>query len=115
MSKTIIKKFILIILLMLIVLYILFFIKSGKENQVMGLWDVDGNTQYEFAKNGSGKIIVPLKEIKFTYVIRNNVLSIDFEDEKSIDTEYEFKITNNVLELKDLKQKDVKLKLKKIK
>ena len=112
---------ILIELLFIIVgLFVLFkFIFSKKtndnlNNELIGLWDVDGNTKYQFDSKGNGKIIVPMSEYEFTYEIKDNVISIDFKNETSIDTKYEFELSENNLELKDLNQSDVNLKLKKV-
>ena len=55
-----------------------------------------------------------MSEYEFTYEIKDNVISIDFKNETSIDTKYEFELSENNLELKDLNQSDVNLKLKKV-
>ena len=56
-------------ILLLFVIGSLVFIKmsNSSKNKIVGLWDVDGNTKYEFDKNGSGRIIVPMSEYEFTY------------------------------------------------
>ena len=111
------KKIIIIalIIVVLVVIGILFLPKtSSKTDELAGLWDVDGNTKYEFNGKGTGKIIVPNSEYEFTYVIEDNVVSIDFKSEKSTDTKYEFKVQKDSMELKDLTQPNVNLKLKKV-
>ncbi len=110
------KKKIIIISITLVIAIILFFIVKSinNSNKLRGLWDVDGNTKYQFDDNGHGKIIVPNSEFEFTYKIKSNTLSIDFINESSTDTSYEFKVSEDKLELKDVNETNIVLKLKKI-
>ena len=113
MSK---KKLIpILVVIVLIIVGIVIFLNISKKDKLVGLWDVDGNTKYEFNGKGKGKIIVPNSEYEFTYTIENNVVSVDFKSEKSTDTKYEFKVQKDSMELKDLTQPNVNLKLKKVK
>ena len=92
--------------------------RSNKDNnltdELKGLWDIDGNTKYEFDGKGNGKLIVPSNKYEFTYTIEDNILSIDFKNETSTDTDYEFKIDNDKLELTNKKETYLKFKLKRI-
>ncbi len=110
------KKKIIIISIILVIAIILFFIVKSinNSNKLIGLWDVDGNTKYQFDDNGHGKIIVPNSKYEFTYKINDNILSIDFINENSTDTSYEFKVSEDELELKDVNEPYIILKLKKI-
>ena len=75
---------------------------------------MDGNTKYEFDEKGKGKLIVPLTEYKFTYKINDNIISIDFENESSIDVDYEYKINKDELEITNTKETYLTFKLKKV-
>lgn len=110
------KKLIITILITIILIGggIFAFTRINKTDKLAGLWNVDGNTKYEFDGKGKGKIIVPNSEFEFTYKIEDNVVSIDFKSKDSTDTKYEFKISKDNLELKDLNQPNVNLKLKKV-
>ena len=88
-----------IIIIILIIVVCLLVFKDQKD-KLEGLWDIDGNTKYEFDGKGKGKLIVPMNEYKFTYIIKNNILSIDFENENSEDTDYEYTISDNQLEIR---------------
>lgn len=112
------KKWIIAIVIIVTIVLIgggIFIFTSNKTDELNGLWDVDGNTKYEFDGKGQGKVIVANSEYEFTYTIKDNVISVDFKNKESRDTEYEFKVSNDNLELKDLKQPSVNLKLKKVK
>lgn len=88
-----------IIIFVVIILFILIFIlyKNNLSNKLIGTWTIDNNTTYEFKKNNTGKLIVSLSEYKFKYKIKNNKLYIDFENNKSNDSEYKYKFINNKL------------------
>ena len=63
------KKLIITILITIILIGggIFAFTRINKTDKLAGLWDVDGNTKYEFDGKGKGKIIVPNSEYEFTY------------------------------------------------
>ena len=111
------KKWIIMIvaIIVLICISIIILFTINRNDELTGLWDVDGNTKYEFNGKGNGKIIVPNSEYEFTYTIKNNIVSIDFKNETSTDTKYSFKVSKDSLELKDLEQTNIELKLKKVK
>lgn len=112
------KKIFLIIIFFIVLIGSLFtfkLINKNKTDDLIGLWDIDGNTKYEFDGKGNGKIIVPLANYEFTYTIeKENIIIVDFKDEKSRDTKYEYKVTNETLELTDINQSNINLKLKKV-
>lgn len=112
------KKIILILIIFLVLLVSIFVFKSmnnNKTDNLIGLWEIDGNTKYEFDGKGKGKLIVPLANYEFNYTIEeDNIIAVDFIDEKSRDTKYKYKVTKDVMELKDLNQYDVNFKLKKV-
>ncbi len=115
MSKKL-KIIIPIIVVILLVILFLFLIlnKSEKEDVLKGLWDIDGNTKYEFDGKGNGKLIVPNNEYIFSYTIKDNIISIDFENETSIDVDYEYEINKDELEITNKKETHLKFKLKKV-
>ena len=113
MSK---KKLIpVLIIIVLIIVGIVIFLNIPKNDKLVGLWDSDGNTKYEFDGKGKGKILVPMAEYIFAYSIKGNTVSIDFVNEKATDTVYEFKVSGDKLELRNKSKTDSLLKLKKVK
>lgn len=102
------------ILLVVCIFIAISFFKQPKTDELKGLWDMDGYTKYEFDGKGKGKVIVPLNDYVFSYTIKDNIVSIDFENETSIDTDYEFKINKDELEIINLKETYLKFKLKKV-
>ena len=93
------KKAIVIITFLLVVL--LFFILHNfvfsDKSKLLGSWTTDNTTIYKFNRNNTGKLIVSLSEYDFKYKIKNNKLYIDFENEKSEDSEYEYNFKNKRL------------------
>ena len=87
---------------------------KSNNNELIGLWDIDGNTKYEFSEDGKGKLIVPLAEYEFTYIITDDTLSIDFENENSTDMKYTYKVSDNELEIINTDDSSLHFKLKKI-
>lgn len=110
------KKWIFIITIITILVFIGVFVfaRNNRLDELNGLWEYDNNTKYEFNGKGNGKIIVPMENIEFTYTIKDNVVLVDFKSEKSTDTEYDFKVSKDSLELKDRNQPNVNLELKKV-
>jgi len=87
------KKYIIILVSVIAILFltcVIFVIPKHKEESknIIGTWTTDGVTIYQFNENGIGKLIVPLSDYDFTYKIENDSLSIDFKNEKSIDSKY---------------------------
>lgn len=111
------KKWIItiIVTIILIIGCVFAFITINKTDKLNGLWDADGNTKYEFDGKGQGKVIVANSEYEFTYIIKDNVVSVDFKNKESRDTEYKYKVSKDNLELKDLNQPNVIIKFKKVK
>ena len=103
------------IIIAVIVIGLIIFLSSNKADELKGLWEYDNNTKYEFDGKGKGKIIVPMENIEFTYTIKDNIVSVDFKNKESRDSEYEFKIKKDTLQLKDKNQPNIDLKLKKVK
>ena len=95
---------IILIILIVITLCISISIKKKNKNDVketiIGKWTTDEVTVYQFNKDNTGMLIVPLSEYKFTYKIKDNKLSIDFQNEKSEDSEYTYSLEKNKLILK---------------
>lgn len=69
-------------------------IKNSK-NTFIGTWISEGGTIYKFKRNNSGIMKTSLSEYKFTYKVSDKIISIDFEDEKNIDTNYEYFFEKN--------------------
>ena len=97
------KVFKLIMAIVLVIISILFImINSNKiSRKIMGTWTTDGITIYKFEKHKSGTLVLPLAEYKFKYSIKDNILSIDFENEKVTDSEYEISFEGDNLILKN--------------
>lgn len=65
------------------------------NNPFIGTWISEGGTIYKFKINNSGIMKTSLSEYKFTYKVSDKIISIDFEDEKNIDTNYEYSFKKN--------------------
>ena len=64
-----------------------------------GKWDLDGTTAYEFSGDGSGALLLPNVTYEFSYDIKKDQISIDYESESVRDGTYTFTVEDNTLTL----------------
>ena len=83
--------------LLRLIVFLFFFILLIISFKNIIKWTIDNNTTYEFKKDNTGKLILPISEYDFTYKIDNNTLYIDFKSDKSTDTTYIIKIKKDKL------------------
>lgn len=86
-----------LILIISIVLIFLFLKKDKYINKIEGTWTTDNVTVYQFNDDNTGTLILPLKNYKFVYKIDEKSLFIDFENEKSEDSEYTYTFEDDKL------------------
>ena len=65
---------------------------SGASDSIIGKWDVDGTTFYEFYDNGNGTMILPGASYGFTYTIEEDQIHIDYTNESVRDGSYAFSV-----------------------
>lgn len=98
------KKIItILIIIALIVIGIILVVNNKKKDELEGKWSVDGLTFFEFDGKGNGILKVPTDEYKFTYIIHNNEIYIDYESDKATDSDYEYSFKDSNLLLKGFK------------
>lgn len=78
---------------------ILLFKSCSTDHSIVGTWDYDTVTIYRFDKNGKGELILPNSTFAFTYKIKDDTLTIDFESENATDSTYTFSVTDDKLTL----------------
>lgn len=100
MKKKIRIMIVLIVIVLILIVLALVGTKKTPRAQIVGTWTTDGVTIYEFEKGNTGKLIVSLGEYEFTYKITDDTLEIDFENERSSDAKYTYKIEENKLILR---------------
>ena len=68
-----------------------------RGDALMGTWDLDGTTVYQFDGNGEGAMILPGKSYAFRYSINEETgtVSIDFEDERATDYTYDYQVISS--------------------
>lgn len=88
---------ILVAVLLTILIGIAVGISSCRKPSILGRWDLDGTTVYEFNKGGKGKLILFTAEYDFNYEIDDGVLSIDFIDEYALDSRYRYEVKGRML------------------
>lgn len=90
---------VLAILLICISIIVIAFTKDkGNINDILyGNWNLDDVTEYYFDGQGNGSLNLPDKAYSFTYEIKDDELSIDFENENARDITYKFVINGNDL------------------
>ncbi len=94
------KKPLIIVITLVAILIVLVILLFANRNTLKGRWTTDNVTVYEFKSGNTGSLILPLGEYKFTYKTNKNKLYIDFENEKSEDSEYEYHFDHGKLILK---------------
>ena len=97
------KKLLIIIgiLIFLIILLILYSFKFKSNRKFLGTWTTDGITVYQFNRDYTGSLIVPIGKYPFKYKIYGDKIYIDFENETSIDSEYTYEISKERMVLKN--------------
>lgn len=74
------------------------------NEQLIGNWTTDGITIYMFNENNTGILKLPLSEYSFKYILKNNDVYIDFENENSVDSSYTISFEENKMFLKGINQ-----------
>ena len=72
---------------------------SGGTDVLKGKWNLDGTTAYEFSGEGNGALLLPNVTYEFTYEIKKDKISIDYENESVRDGTYSFSVEDNTLKL----------------
>lgn len=90
-----------IAILAVLVLIIVLIVKgcSGGTDVLKGKWDLDSTTAYEFSGDGNGALLLPNATYEFTYEIKKDQISIDYENESVRDGTYTFTVEDNTLTL----------------
>lgn len=70
-----------------------------RKDVLVGIWYCDEVTAYQFDGKGDGKLILPDKEYPFSYEIKDETLSINFESSDARDSIYTFSVEGNQLTL----------------
>lgn len=68
-----------------------------KLDELYGTWDLDNNTKYSFDGKGSGKLILSTDNYEFSYLIKDDILSIDFSINSAKDSKYKFSLKGDTL------------------
>ena len=81
----------------LLILAVIIVVFTG--DPLIGRWNMDEVTSYEFSRNGKGSMILPSAQYDFTYSVDGDILNIDFAYEGAKDAQYKFTIEGNMLTL----------------
>lgn len=79
------------------IILILLLIFRGNKYSIVGKWTTERGTIYQFNNDNSGVMSIPIADYPFTYKINDNKIFIDFENENSVDTEFEFSFDGDKL------------------
>ena len=90
-----------IAILAVLILIIVLIVKgcSGGTDVLEGKWDLDGTTAYEFSGDGNGALLLPNVTYEFSYDIKKDQISLDYENESVRDGTYTFSIDKDKLTL----------------
>lgn len=90
------------VVLAILILIIVLIVKGcsvGGSDVLKGKWDLDGTTAYEFSGKGNGALLLPNVTYDFTYTIKGDQISIDYENESVRDGTYTFSVEEDKLTL----------------
>ena len=91
-----------LLILLLIVLSIVLIARGcSADNKLVGKWDIDGITGYQFNDDGTGAMLLPHTSYEFTYKIDGKNIVFDFKDEKVKDGTFTFEVKGDKLTLVD--------------
>lgn len=68
-------------------------------DELYGIWELDNNTKYSFDGKGSGELILSMDNYAFSYLIKDDILSIDFSISTAKDSKYKYSIEGDTLVL----------------
>ena len=86
--------------IVIIVLSIILLTKGcSAESKLVGKWDIDGITGYQFNDDGTGAMLLPHTSYEFTYKIEDKNIVFDFKDEKVKDGTFTFEVKGDKLTL----------------
>ena len=91
-----------LIIIALIIISIFYVVNNNKKDHLDGIWSVDDITFFEFDGKGNGKLKVPTDEYKFTYIIHNNKVYLNYESNNATDSDYEYSFDGSNLVLKGI-------------
>ena len=84
--------------IVVILICIILGVRTFAKPSIVGRWDLDGTTVYEFRDDGTGTLILMIKECDFTYTVEGDVLRIFFVDkDAALDAEYTFEVQKRIL------------------
>lgn len=99
MKPRIIGIIILAVVMVAIIVSILIMQGSANKADLVGKWDIDGVTSYQFNDNGTGAMILPHTSYDFSYKIDGDNIAFDYYNEKVSDGTFSFKIDGDKLTL----------------
>lgn len=85
------------IVTIIFIILILLLIFRGNKDSIVGKWATERGTIYQFNNDNSGVMSIPIADYPFTYKINDNKIFVDFENESSVDTEFEFSFDGDKL------------------
>ncbi len=88
-------------------------LKTTTSTELQGEWAIDNVTKYIFNSDGSGYLQLPNDVYYFTFEIKDNIISIDFESNLVIDSSYTYIIEGKELSIVDVNNSDVEYTMKK--
>lgn len=95
------KQILVVVLIIMIAIVISLFtiLKKSRNRELLGVWQYNQYTEYEFSEKGRGCLCVDDVHYDYKYNISGRTIRLDFADNIVRDCEYTFSIKGNVLTL----------------
>lgn len=91
------------VVVILFIVGVFIFIKSISGNSVpkelVGTWSMNQATEYIFEKNGTGTLHSGTSSYQFTFTVKDDVLSMDYDTDALKDCSYTFTVQEKTLTL----------------
>lgn len=85
------------VIVVTVLLFVIF--ANSTNNELLGVWQYDQYTQYEFSEKGHGCLCVDDVHYEYQYSVSGKTIKLDFTENIVRDCEYTFSIENDVLML----------------
>lgn len=70
---------------------------GASASEVEGIWDLDGNTIYEFDGRGRGIMLTAVDNYTFVYSAENGELIVDFDIDDAMDARFSYTVSGDTL------------------
>lgn len=87
------------VLIVAVITVIVITLANKPDTKIIGVWQYDAYTKYEFHEDGSGCLCADDVHYEYTYKLSGDKVHIDFEEDVVRDCDYTYSVEENTLTL----------------